>query len=55
MKGIVDKLGGRIEVKSSTAGQTGTCFSIFLPATVREKPHELEEVDHKSSRRSHMG
>jgi signal transduction histidine kinase len=29
-KGIVDRVGGRIEVVSST---TGTCFSIFLPAT----------------------
>ncbi len=33
IKGIVDKLSGRIEVESSTAGTTGTCFSIFLPAT----------------------
>jgi protein-histidine pros-kinase len=32
-KSIVDKLGGRIEVVSSTTGKTGTCFSIFLPAT----------------------
>jgi PAS domain S-box-containing protein len=29
---IVEKLGGRIEVVSSTTGRTGTCFSIFLPA-----------------------
>jgi len=33
IKGIVDKLGGRIEVQSSTTGETGTCFGIFLPAT----------------------
>lgn len=33
IKGIVDKLGGRIEVTSSTTGDTGTRFSIFLPAT----------------------
>ncbi|HKD86844.1 MAG TPA: PAS domain S-box protein [Terriglobales bacterium] len=33
IKGIVDKLGGRIEVDSSTTGDTGTCFSIFLPAS----------------------
>ena len=33
IKGIVDKLGGKIEVESSTTGNTGTCFSIFLPAT----------------------
>ena len=35
IKGIVDKLGGRIEVETSTAGQTGTTFSIFLPANKR--------------------
>ncbi len=33
IKGIVDKLGGRIEVETSTTGHTGTCFTIFLPAT----------------------
>ncbi len=33
IKGIVDKLSGRIEVESSTTGETGTCFSIFLPAS----------------------
>jgi PAS domain S-box-containing protein len=33
IKGIVDKLGGKIEVETSTSGTTGTCFSIFLPAT----------------------
>ncbi len=32
-KSIVDKVGGRIEVVSSTTGKTGTCFSIILPAT----------------------
>jgi PAS domain S-box-containing protein len=32
-KSIVDKVGGRIEVVSSTTGTKGTCFSIFLPAT----------------------
>jgi signal transduction histidine kinase len=32
-KSIVDKVGGRIEVVTSTTGKTGTCFSIFLPAT----------------------
>jgi signal transduction histidine kinase len=31
-KGIVDKVGGRIEIASSTTGKTGTCFTIFLPA-----------------------
>ena len=33
IKGIVDKFGGRIEVQSSTTGETGTTFSIFLPAS----------------------
>ena len=33
IKGIVEKAGGRIEVKSSTTGTKGTCFSIFLPAS----------------------
>ncbi len=40
-KSIVDKVGGRIEVVSSTTGKTGTCFSIFFPATsaeTREQP-----------------
>ncbi|MGC2112346.1 MAG: PAS domain S-box protein [Candidatus Korobacteraceae bacterium] len=33
IRGIVEKLGGRIDVETSTSGETGTCFSIFLPAT----------------------
>ncbi len=33
VKGIVDKLGGRIEVESATSGERGTRFSIFLPAS----------------------
>ena len=37
VKGIVDKLGGHIEVESSTAGETGTTFNIFLPANHREE------------------
>ncbi|MDR3746786.1 MAG: PAS domain S-box protein [Acidobacteriota bacterium] len=32
VKGIVEKLGGRIEVTSTTIGTTGTCFSVVLPA-----------------------
>jgi PAS domain S-box-containing protein len=35
IKGIVDKLGGRVEVETSTVGSTGTTFSIFLPANHR--------------------
>jgi K+-sensing histidine kinase KdpD len=43
IKGILDKLGGKIEVKSSTTDQTGTCFSVFLelakaaPAAIAEE------------------
>ena len=33
IKGIVEKLHGRVEVESSTEGETGTMFSIFLPST----------------------
>ena len=33
IRGIVEKLGGHIDVETSTTGETGTCFSIFLPAT----------------------
>ena len=32
IKGIVEKVGGKIEVVSSTTGKTGTCFSISIPA-----------------------
>jgi len=42
VKGIVDKLGGRIEVTSSTGGKTGTCFSIFLPAATPSATVEPE-------------
>ncbi len=35
IKGIVDKLGGHIDVETSTTGDTGTCFSIYLPANHR--------------------
>jgi signal transduction histidine kinase len=44
-KNIVDRVGGRIEVVSSTTGKTGTCFSIFLPATsagTREQADDAE-------------
>ncbi len=37
IKGIVDKLGGKVEVETSTVGQTGTTFSIFLPENHRAK------------------
>jgi signal transduction histidine kinase len=35
-KGIVDRHGGRIRIKTSTrAGKSGTVVSVFLPATPR--------------------
>jgi len=46
VKSIVEKLGGRIDVISSTTGKTGTCFSIFLPAATprsRAEPEAKEE------------
>jgi signal transduction histidine kinase len=33
IKGIVEKIGGRIEVTSSVTGKTGTSFTIFIPET----------------------
>jgi signal transduction histidine kinase len=33
VKGIVERLGGRISVESSTTGETGTCFTIVLPSS----------------------
>ena len=47
-KSIVEKVGGRIEVTSSTMGKIGTCFSIFLPASdavpieIRERTADAE-------------
>ena len=34
VKGIVERLGGRISVSSSTGGETGTCFTITLPVKI---------------------
>ena len=36
VKGIVERLGGRIRVETSTSGQTGTCFTITLPSPKAE-------------------
>jgi len=47
IKGIVDKLGGKIEVQSSTTGETGTSFSIFLPATRGNGGRVEERVEEK--------
>ncbi len=41
-KSLVEKVGGRIEVVSSTTGEQGTCFSIFLPAP-NAAPVEIRE------------
>jgi signal transduction histidine kinase len=30
VKGIVERLGGKISVESSTTGRTGTCFTIVF-------------------------
>jgi signal transduction histidine kinase len=37
VKGIVDRLGGRIAVESATTGETGTCFTITLPSSKAEQ------------------
>ena len=37
IKNIIDKVGGKIEVTSSTEGEAGTCFTIVLPATKAER------------------
>ena len=36
VKGIVERLGGRIRVETSTTGQRGTCFTITLPSPKAE-------------------
>lgn len=36
VKGIVERLGGRIRVETSTTGQSGTCFTITLPSPKAE-------------------
>ena len=36
VKGIVERLGGRIQVETATTGQTGTCFTITLPSLEAE-------------------
>ena len=56
IKGIVEKLNGHIEVESSTQGETGTTFSIYLPAAHRGKSSEPESTktpDAGSERNSH--
>jgi signal transduction histidine kinase len=51
IKGIVDKLGGKIEVQSSTTGETGTCFSIFLPGTKGNGSRQLQSDSSASASR----
>ena len=36
VKGLVERLGGRILVETSMTGQTGTCFTITLPSLKAE-------------------
>ena len=42
VKGIVERLGGRIRVETSTTGQTGTCFTSTLPSLKAETTSSLE-------------
>ena len=44
IKGILEKVGGKVELVSSTIGETGTTFSIFLPGTRQDiaGSHEAE-------------
>jgi signal transduction histidine kinase len=37
VKGIVERLGGKISVESSTTVQSGTCFTIVLPSSKAEE------------------
>lgn len=50
-KSILEKVGGRIEVVSSTTGKKGTCFSIFLPATNTETPERTVDTEENRKRR----
>ena len=45
IRGIVEKLGGHIEVETSTTGETGSCFSIFLPGTAGNGTGERESQE----------
>ena len=47
VKGIVERLGGSIAVESSTSSQTGTCFTIKLPAH-----REAQEVRRPSDKKT---
>jgi signal transduction histidine kinase len=49
-KRIVEKVGGRIEVVSSTTGTKGTCFSVFLMATKARAGEERIDSDDKDNR-----
>jgi PAS domain S-box-containing protein len=50
-KSILEKVGGRIEVVSSTTGEKGTCFSIFLPATNAGTGEQTAETQENRKRR----
>ena len=52
-KSLVEKVGGRIEVVSSTTGKKGTCFSIFLPApSVVPKDIHVRKADAETNRKA---
>jgi protein-histidine pros-kinase len=51
-KSLVEKVGGRIEVLSSTTGKTGTCFSIFLPAASTGAGNQARHVQEHGERKS---
>ena len=54
IKGIVERLSGHVDVESSTAGETGTTFSIYLPATHRKTESEARaDSDQDAEQNSH--
>ena len=53
IKGIVEKLHGHVEVESSTQGETGTTFSIFLPATHRKTEKAETTIADDAEQNSH--
>ncbi len=42
IKGILEKVGAKIDVETSTSGPTGTTFSIYLPSTAGNGKHQDE-------------
>lgn len=50
VRGIIERAGGMISVKSSTEGQTGTCFRILLPT--KQVETKFSESGNLSKRRA---